>query len=90
MDAVIHAGGRTAGKHDVLPALVRDSDDGVRVRASSVVAGAEILVLDGEIENPPDDPFHCPPVFTWVGFHDGNRIQRLRFHHPTRAAVPEA
>jgi hypothetical protein len=58
------------------------SEDDVRVRTRCVVAGSRIVVLDGDIDNPPDDPLHCPPAFTWVARHDGSRISRLRFHHP--------
>ena len=81
-DAAITARGRVGGRDDVLPLLLRDSDDGVRVRVGCVVAGAGIVVLDGDIDNPPDDPFHCPPAFTWVGRHDESTISSLRFHHP--------
>jgi RNA polymerase sigma-70 factor (ECF subfamily) len=41
-------------------------------------------VLDADLENPPDDPLHCPPAFTWVAFHDGETISRLHFHHAPR------
>ena len=80
--AVITARGRVGGRDEVLPALLRDSDDGVRVHVGCVVAGAGIVVLDGDIDNPPDAPFHCPPAFTWVGRHDESTISSLRFHHP--------
>jgi RNA polymerase sigma factor (sigma-70 family) len=85
--AVITAGGRVGGRDEVLPALLRDSDDGVRVYVGCVVAGAGIVVLDGDIENPPDDPFHCPPTFTWVALHDESAISALRFHHPRAASA---
>jgi len=86
-DAVITAGDRIGGPGDVLPALLADSDAGVRVNVGQVVAGAGVVVLEGTLENPPDDPFHCPPAYTWVGVHDGSRIERLRFHHPARVAT---
>lgn len=73
----------------MLPALLRVSDDGVRVRVGCVVAGAGVVVLDGDVENPPEDRLHCPPAFTWVGLHDESTISSLRFHHPrTRSAPP--
>jgi RNA polymerase sigma-70 factor (ECF subfamily) len=86
-DAVITAGDRIGGPRDVLPALLADSDAGVRVHVGPVVAGSGVVVLDGTLENPPDDPSHCPPAYTWVGVHDGSRIERLRFHHPARVAT---
>jgi RNA polymerase sigma-70 factor, ECF subfamily len=87
-DAVIVAGGRVGARDEVLPALLRDSDDGVRVRVGCVVAGAGVVVLDGEIENPPGDLLHCPPAFTWVGLHDESTISSLRFHHPRTRPAP--
>lgn len=41
-------------------------------------------MLDADLANPPDDPLHCPPAFTWVAFHDGETISRLHFHHAPR------
>jgi RNA polymerase sigma factor (sigma-70 family) len=79
--------GAIGGKRDLLPGLQRDADAGVRVRGGSVVAAAKLFVLDAELENPPDDPFHCPPAFTWVAFNDGRTISRLHFHHPPRAVA---
>ena len=87
-DAVIMVGGRVGARDEVLPALLRDSDDGVRVRVGCVVAGAGVVVLDGEIENPPEDPLHCPPAFTWVGLHDERTISSLRVHHPRTRPAP--
>lgn len=89
-DAVITARDRTGGPGDVLPALLADSDAGVRVHVGAVVAGAGVVVLDGMLDNPPHDPSHCPPAYTWVGFHDGSRIDRLRFHHPARVTAAVA
>jgi RNA polymerase sigma-70 factor (ECF subfamily) len=83
---VTRGDGQTGGKHDLLPGLQRDAHVGVRVARGAVVAGAGVFVLDADLENPPDDPFHCPPAFTWVAFHDGERISRLHFSHARRAA----
>ena len=90
-DAAITARGRVGGPDQVLPLLLRDSENGVRVHVGCVVAGAGFVVLDGDIDNPPDDPFHCPPMFTWVGRHDERTISSLRFHHPRAqsAIAPE-
>ena len=81
-DARITARGQTGGPGEVLPALLEDSDAGVRIHAGPVVVGAGVFVLDGTLDSPPDDPTHCPPTYTWVALHDRGRIARLRFHHP--------
>jgi len=87
-DLVVTRGdGWSTGKRDLLPGLQRDACEGVRVASGSVVAGADVFVLDADLENPPDDPFHCPPAFTWVAFHDGERVSRLHFHHAPRPAA---
>lgn len=85
-DAVIRARGQIGGVGWVVPALLDDSRAGVRVRVADVTAGSDLLVLDGDIRNPPGDPEHCPPAFTWVACHQAGRIPRLRFFHPSRDA----
>jgi RNA polymerase sigma-70 factor (ECF subfamily) len=78
-DAHVHAGRMVCGPRELLPALLADRAAGVVVHVDAVVVGAGEFVLDGSLDSPPG---HCPPTYTWVARHDGDRVTRLRFHHP--------
>ena len=76
--------------------LARDAEGdlevGMKVHLTNFLASKEITVMEGEFENPPEYPFHCPPEFSMVGFHrDGQQIHLMRFYStvptPTRLLV---
>jgi RNA polymerase sigma factor (sigma-70 family) len=64
--------------------VVRDLEDGVRVRVRNVVVGADLAVIELWLDNPPDQPLHCPPAATQVHFHDGHATHRLVAHYAQR------
>jgi hypothetical protein len=64
--------------------VVRDLEDGVRVRVRNVVVGADLAVIELWLDNPPDQPLHCPPAATQVHFHDGRATHRLVAHYAQR------
>ncbi len=47
---------------------------GVKVRTTNVMSGRDVTVFEGDFENPPDDPFHCPPAMAQVYSYRGGRI----------------
>jgi hypothetical protein len=34
--------------------------------------------MEGDFENPPDNPVHCPPAISWVFFYRGVSIRQAR------------
>src|SRR5829696_3526661 len=59
-----------------------DLEVGMKAHLTNFLASKEITVMEGELENPPEDPFHCPPAFSMVGFHrdGGEQINQMRFY----------
>ncbi len=72
------------GRDGFVEVLRGDADAGMRLHVTTVLASEGITVLEGNWEGPPDDPFHCPPAMTQVGFwHDG-RMERVHFYYAPR------
>lgn len=65
------------GRAAITRGLAEDVDAGVRLRLLRVVSGAELTVVEGAFQNPPDAPDHCPPLTTQVYKHRGAEIVSL-------------
>lgn len=69
--------------------LVEDSEAdleaGRKIYPTEVISSKDVSIIECEIENSPEEPFHCPPAFSQVAVYRGDRIQRLHWHvapHP--------
>jgi len=74
------------GRRPLAKDLEGDLEVGMKLHLTNFLASKDITVMEGEFENPADNPFHCPPATSMVGFHrDGEQIQRMRiyFTRPT-------
>jgi RNA polymerase sigma-70 factor (ECF subfamily) len=65
--------------------LAGDFDDGVTARPQRAIPGERVSILELRLDNPADEPLHCPPVVTQVHFHDAGRTHRLVAHYASRA-----
>jgi RNA polymerase sigma-70 factor (ECF subfamily) len=74
------------GRADYAAAMARDLEDGVSARVRNVVTGADLTVVELWLDNPPDQPLHCPPATTQVHFHDGRMTRRIVAHYATMPA----
>lgn len=54
------------GRAVLLSELEGDLEDGIKVHLTNVLASKDITIMEGDFENPPDNPFHCPPGISWV------------------------
>jgi RNA polymerase sigma-70 factor (ECF subfamily) len=68
--------------------LVRDFEGdieaGMKLYVTNVIASKDITIVEGDFENPPDDPFHCPPAASLVCFYRDGKIPRAHFHFAPR------
>ncbi len=64
--------------------LEGDLGVGLKMHPTKVVASGEVTVIECDIENPSDDPFHCPPAISQVAFYRDGKIRRMRWHLPPR------
>ena len=77
------------GRDRLRRALARDFEDGVTARVRSASSPAPISRSSScWLDNPPDQPLHCPPAATQVHFHDGPR--RIGSSRTTRRALADS
>jgi RNA polymerase sigma-70 factor (ECF subfamily) len=62
-----------------------DLEVGMKLHLTNFLASKDITVMEGDFENPPEEPFHCPPAISMVGFHreGGEQIHQMRFYFTT-------
>ena len=81
--------GTVSHGHTVLVAeLEGDLEAGIKLHPTNVLASKGTTVMEGDFENPLDDPFHCPPATSMVFFHrDDSPIYQVRRYfapHPQK------
>lgn len=78
------------GRERFAALLAADFDDGLRARPVRLTAGSDVAVLELRLDNPSDQPLHCPSGLTQLHLHDGRRVQRVSSHYASvsRAEVP--
>lgn len=64
--------------------LAGDVEAGMKLHLTNVLASKDVTIIEGIFENPPEDPFHCPPATTQAAFWQGGRIQRVHLHYAPR------
>jgi RNA polymerase sigma factor (sigma-70 family) len=64
-----------------------DLEAGMKLHLTNIIASKDVTIVEGDYENPPDDPFRCPPAISMVGFYRDGRIPRMHLYfaaHPER------
>ena len=61
-----------------------DLQDGVRTPITNILVSKDVIVIEANQVNPPEDPFHCPPAISMVGFCRGSGINLLHTYEPPR------
>jgi RNA polymerase sigma-70 factor (ECF subfamily) len=64
--------------------LASDFEDGITARPQRAIPGERISILEILLDNPADQPLHCPPAVTQVHFHDAGRTHRLVSYYAAR------
>lgn len=77
-------GSSIRGRETLAAGFRMDQEAGVKIHLTNVLASKDVVVVEAGFENPPEDPFHCPPATTQVYFYRGGRIQQIRFYYPPR------
>lgn len=86
-DALVEApslGYRTVGAENQARGMVESAEAGVRFHLTGLLAGEGITIVEGDYENPPDDPNHCPATHTEVRFHPDGRTTRIILYYPPK------
>ena len=82
--ALVLSDGTTHARGWMVEEFEGDLEAGMKLRLTNVVAGKDVTVIEGDYENPPDDPFRCPPAISMVAFYRDARIHRMHLHFASR------
>jgi RNA polymerase sigma factor (sigma-70 family) len=67
-----------------------DLEHGIKMHLTNVITSKDVTVMEGDFENPLDDPFHCPPATSLVYFYRDGRIHRVHQHYAPRPEQEQA
>jgi RNA polymerase sigma-70 factor (ECF subfamily) len=72
------------GRAQLAAGLARDFEDGVTARVLRVIPGEHVAITELLLENPREQPLHCPPAVTQLHYHDAGRTHRLVSYYAPR------
>ena len=64
--------------------LEGDLQVGMKLHLTNIFASKDVTIVEGDLENPPDNPFHCPPATSQVYFYRDGRICLMREYFAPR------
>jgi RNA polymerase sigma factor (sigma-70 family) len=64
------------GRALLIAELEGDLEAGIKLHPTNVLASKAVTVVEGDFENPPDDPFRCPPATSMIFFYRDGQIHR--------------
>jgi len=67
-----------------LEELEDDLETGMKLHLTNIIASRDMTIIEGDLENPPDNPFHCPPATSQVYFYHDGRICLIREYFAPR------
>jgi RNA polymerase sigma factor (sigma-70 family) len=76
--------GSSGGLEWLVEGLEDDLEVGMKLHLTNVIASREVTVVEGDFENPPDDPFHCPPATSQAYFYKDGRVSQMREYFAPR------
>jgi RNA polymerase sigma factor (sigma-70 family) len=83
---VLYSGGSAfCGHAFLIDHWEEDLGAGVHMPLKNVIAGKDITIIECDFENPPEDPFHCPPATSMVFFYDHDQIHRVHQYYAPRS-----
>lgn len=67
-----------------------DLEAGTKVHITNVFASKDVTIVEGDNQNPPDNPFRCPPSISMVClYRNVGRIERMHVYEAPRLTVSE-
>jgi RNA polymerase sigma-70 factor (ECF subfamily) len=66
-----------------------DLEAGMKLHLTRIIASKDITVIEGDYENPPDNPFRCPPAISMVGFYRDGWIPRMHLYFASHRKIED-
>lgn len=73
-----------SGRNALERELRADTYAGVKLHPRTMLASRHVAVCEATWENPPEDPFHCPPAMAYIEFIRDDIVQSIRVYHAPR------
>ncbi len=88
-ELVLPGGKVVRGRRHLIEDLDGDLRAGTKMYLTNVIAGKDLTIIEADFENPPDDPFRCPPATTQVHFQRDGKTQRVHLYFAPRSKREE-
>jgi RNA polymerase sigma-70 factor (ECF subfamily) len=85
--AFVLSDGTIHGRRWFVEEFEGDLEARMKLHLTTLIASKDVTVIEGDYENPSDNPFRCPPAISMVAFYRDGRIPRMHLHfasHPER------
>jgi RNA polymerase sigma factor (sigma-70 family) len=76
--------GKSGGLGWLMKGLEDDLETSMKLHLTNMLASKDVTIVEGNFENPPDNPFHCPPATSQVYFYRDGRICLMREYFAPR------
>jgi RNA polymerase sigma factor (sigma-70 family) len=82
---VLYSGGAAFCGHAFLvDHWEEDLGAGIHMPLKNVIAGKGITIIESDFENPPENPFHCPPATSLVFFYHDDKVHWMHQYYAPR------
>jgi RNA polymerase sigma-70 factor (ECF subfamily) len=76
----------TRGYEVLVGDMERDLAVGQKIHPKEVISSKDVVVIECDVENPPDNPRRCPTAFTQVAVYREGKIYQMYWHLASRPA----
>jgi RNA polymerase sigma factor (sigma-70 family) len=70
----------TRGYEFLVNDLEGDLEDGLKMHLAEVISSKDVAVIECDVENPPDNPYRCPPALSQVAVYRDGKIHRIHWY----------
>ncbi len=70
----------TRGYEFLIEDMEGDLEDGLKMHPTEVISSQDVAIIECDIENPPDNPYRCPPALSQVAIYRDGKIHRIHWY----------
>ncbi len=74
----------TRGYEVLVGDMERDLEVGQKIHPKEVISSKDVVVIECDVENPPENPRRCPTAFTQVAVYRDGKIHRMYWYLASR------
>ncbi len=70
----------TSGYEFLIEDMEGDLEDGLKMHPTEVISSKDVAIIECDIENPPDNPYRCPPALSQVAIYRDGEIHCIHWY----------